>query len=335
MERLFELLREDEPLPPSQVDIYRAVRAGRRRIRIRWAATGAFVLAVALLVPALALPAGPGPFFEPGTRLAIAPEDFDPMRRTVTLTEVPGARADAYTTAARWQQVGVRVGTSGYATVTVYAPGRTATGIVNGEAGLLNPEAGEPADPVGGHRAHWLTLDNGLTLAWQWGDRGWAYLSIQDGEGADRETAHRIAAAVVVHEPRAVAMPFTLPKPDGLHLVGTSTHVELPGAGAAFLRAGVLLAAEDPSDPSREVGMITVSAERSDKTAGHLGADTTLGGRPAMVTPGEVIIFGLPDGFAVEVSSFRDNGQLDEIAQSVRLVAHAGTTSTWVTDPVE
>src|SRR5262245_42595229 len=104
MERLIESLRDDDPLPPSTVDIWQAVRVGRTRIRARWAGVSTVVLVVlAIVVPVLSHTAIGGMPLEPANRPESAP-GFDPLRQIISVGEVPGTTPYSSSTAKHWQQ---------------------------------------------------------------------------------------------------------------------------------------------------------------------------------------------------------------------------------------
>ncbi|MEU4768851.1 hypothetical protein AB0H12_36960 [Actinosynnema sp. NPDC023794] len=215
MDRLLDPLRDEDPLPPSEVDIDRAIRVGRGRVRTWWVGTGVLVAAVAFLVPVLGPPGGSGSSVDPATssQRAAEPRDFDPLRRVVAVADVPGIVIDSYTTARRWQRISVRdAGWTGLGSVTVHAPGRQAA---DAEGGVLRPETGTPTEPVDGRPAYWVDRPSGDLLAWQWTDGAWAFVRYQDvrtEDEADRDTARRIALAVRVGAGEPVTMPFTVPR---------------------------------------------------------------------------------------------------------------------------
>jgi len=84
-----------------------------------------------------------------------------------------------------------------------------------------------------------------------------------------------------------------------------------------------------------------VAVEKGDKMGSHAGANDDVDGHPAMVGDGEVIVFDVADGFAVDATgSVMGHGETDllDVARTVRLVPAPGDQSTWVTDlvaPVE
>jgi hypothetical protein len=295
------------------------------------------LVVLAIVVPVLSHTAVGGAPVGP----AIQPESeagFDPLRRIITVGEVPGAAPQSYTTAKHWQQLTLTVGTSGFAQVIVYAPGWQAT---YAPGGVVRPDAGTPAEPVAGRTAYWLdrTLDGqpGPMLVWGWADDAWAFVQLQ-GPGADQpdqDTLHRIAAAVRVGDGEQVTMPFTVPVPAGHHLVGTATQIRPPSD--PFVRTGLLFDTEDPGDPNRHASNergFSVAVENGWKVGQQFGANQELDGHPARVVDGEVHIFGLADGFAVDVQGAGGQDTLRDIARTVQLVPAPNDRSTWASQPL-
>jgi hypothetical protein len=335
MTRLLDPLRDEDPLPPSRVDIERAVQTGRRRVRVRWTGAAIGVVVLALLVPVLGLPGGGGSPDGPANQpeLDIDYPEFDPMRRVVELGDVPEVAPFSYTTARRWQRINLKVGDKGFAMLTVYSPGRKATDGY----GAIEPETGTPASPVGGRSAYWLDRGPDEMLAWQWAAGAWAFVHLQDvGDGSepDRDSMRRIAEAVRVDDKAGeqVAVPFTVPRPAPYQLIGTTTQIR--EAGNPFVRTGLTFAGEDPTDPDRQYSSVSVAVENGSKMGSHAGANENVDGHPAMVNDDqEVIIFDVLDGFAVDVQG---TGEVDllPIARSVRLVPTPSDRSTWATQPL-
>jgi hypothetical protein len=338
MERLFEPLQDDEPLPPSTVDVWQAVRAGRRRIRARWASVGTVVLVVlAIVVPILSHTAIGGPPVGP----AVQPQSdtgFDPMRRVISIDDLPGMAPHSYSTARYWQQLTVAAGRSKLVEVIVYAPGRHATYTLGG---VVRPQTGKPAEPVAGREAFWLnrTLggQGGEMLAWQWADDAWAFIQLQgqDSEVPDRDTSHRVASAVRVGEGEPVTMPFTVPVPANHELVGTGTQIRPPSD--PFVRTSLSFDTEHPADPGRYASDqrgFQVAVENGWKMAQMFDANRQLDGHPARVVDGHVLIFGLTAGFAVDVQGAGSQDTLSAVARSVQLLPAPDDRSTWTTHPL-
>jgi hypothetical protein len=339
MERLFEPLHDDEPLPPSTVDIWQAVRVGRRRIRARWAGVGTVVLVVlAIVVPVLSHTAIGGPPVGP----AVQPQSetgFDPMRRVISVGDLPGVTPSSYSTARYWQQVTLSVGNGKLVQVIVYAPGRQAT---YPQGGVVRPEKGDPTEPVAGRKAFWLNRPlsglDGEMLAWEWTDGAWAFVQLQgrDSESPDRDVSRRVAAAVRVGEGEPVTMPFTVPVPANHELVGTGTSLRPPGD--PFVATSLSFDTEHPADPDRYASNqrgFKVGVENGWKMGQMFDANRELDGHTARVVDGEVIIFGLTDGFAVDVQGAGSQDTLSDVARSVRLLPTPSDRSTWTTRPLQ
>ncbi|MEV4411266.1 hypothetical protein [Catellatospora sp. NPDC049609] len=188
--------RED-PLPPSGVDLARAVRTGRRRHRLRTAgAAGGLALLLAaggLAAPVWLAPGGTGPGqvggtpdptvgppppqcpspgaspatssrapagASPSTKDGTAPAEFDVLRRVVDVDGVSGLHLEHYVTARHWQRVTLFDAAERiHVDVQVFARG----GKPQFSDGPGTPPvpvdlaAATPADPVGDLPASWLS----------------------------------------------------------------------------------------------------------------------------------------------------------------------------------
>lgn len=189
--------RED-PLPPSGVDVARAVRTGRRQRRMRTAgAAGALAL---LLVGGAAVPAwltggagsaqvgstleatlgplpppcpSPSPTAAPSVPAdGSAPASFDVLRHWVDVTEVTRPQADTdadlhvedFTTARFWQRVSLLDRAERFRVeVAVFAGGgKPMFGAPGDFPGVVDADEGEPAGRVGGRPAWWLPGRQGM-----------------------------------------------------------------------------------------------------------------------------------------------------------------------------
>jgi hypothetical protein len=332
MERLFELLREDTPLPPSEVDVERAMRAGRRRVRGRWISAAAVVAVVLSVVSVIAA------IGRPAVETAKPPGDFDPMRQVIVVDD-PSTRIFHYTTARRWQDVTLGGSNGGW--LTVYAPGRMPT---DGH-GPMRPETGSPAGEVNGKPAYWITKQRrietaygpyaaGEVLAWQWADGAWALLQLLDRDATrapDRKAMLRVAPAVRVTAGATVRMPFTLPRPAGNKLVGTDISF-VPGDTVGG-NPGLRLAAADPADP--DLGDRPLSVALSDSLATGVGiSNRTVNGHPTLATADSALIFDVVGRFDVFVSGTADGEARVAIAATVRPVPNPDDLSTWIAEPL-
>lgn len=254
-EEVLGAFRED-PLPPSGVDVARAVRVGRRRQRLRTAGA-AGGLAVLLAVSGFAVPAwlqgggtGPGqtaatpgpteappppdctspsPRATPSASPApgAVPAEFPLLRHWVDVSGVAGLRLDSHTTARHWQRV-VLTDESGQQVVDVQVFARDGRPMFSDGPGN-SPTAPDldqatPAEPVGGRAAVWLPGRQALyqhdvaRLGWQWSDGGWAFVAAADSNLDGREPTAAQTAAL-----RATAQRVA-----GALRIGEGTPVTMP-----------------------------------------------------------------------------------------------------------
>ncbi|GIF96489.1 hypothetical protein [Catellatospora citrea] len=208
--------RED-PLPPSGVNVARAVRTGRRQRRVRTAgAAGALAL---LLAGSAAVPAwfsaanGPAnlgaspevtvgppppacpspeptpsvspPALPPGT----APGAFDVMRRWVDVSAVSDLHVQQFNTGRYWQYVTLYDAQERITVeVIVYASqGKPVFGAPESrDFGPVDLTGAESAGQVAGKPASWLPARQGMAglhaarLGWQWAEGGWAFVAAAD-----------------------------------------------------------------------------------------------------------------------------------------------------------
>jgi hypothetical protein len=332
MERLFEVLRDDVPLPPSEVDIERAMRAGRRRIRGRMLGVGALVVAVLSVVSVVGLARTPAvETAQPSVG------EFDPLRRVIALDNSV-ASMTRYETGRRWQQAYVAT-EEGVGDLTVFAQGRP---LLDDAGHPIAPETGTPADPVQGRPAYWIQRDDDFALAWQWTDGGWAFLSIAD-QGTyipTRAAMARVASAVRVTSGSPVTTPFTMPRPGHHKFVGTYTSFMLDPRMGTYL----VFAADDPAHPDEltfpnlypsrpaETRIIVGVDEGMDDGDGH--SNRTVGGHLASVSGNEVSIYDVIGRFDILARGSADGETLLAIGRTVRLVPNPADESTWTDRPL-
>ncbi|MEU5942429.1 hypothetical protein ABZ807_25355 [Micromonospora sp. NPDC047548] len=225
-EKLLAPLR-DVPLPPSAVDLHRAVRDGRRQVRRRrvaaTATAGLAVVAVLAAAPALLgrpdRPAPVTPAITPSPSAAPmparAPAAFDPARQYADFGWLPAGLTGRMVATGTAQlalnasplvdvaspdrrggaMVDLRIVSAGH-DIAFDAPSDFAVPVARGgSAGL------EPAEPVNGRTARWNTLASdprGAALRWEYAPDTWAELTVQGAsEGSDpRALARRIALDV-------------------------------------------------------------------------------------------------------------------------------------------
>ncbi len=324
MHDLLSPLRDD-PLPPSKVDIDRAVRAGRRGARMRWAALGLLLMVGAGGLAVINPWGGEG-----GGQVAAPHDGWDPMRRWIQVGEVAGLQPSARTTARYWQTYELREPGESGATVkvTAYFPGGqpVISLAAGGAPQVFDPAAGEPAGQVGGAPAYWSarfeTQDSVQVLAWRWRDSAWVIVTArQEGANADaarlRDLARSVAEAATIAEGPGVTMPFTVGPARGVRLVST-TVAYYPGDRAwTLLHFGTVDNPTPllfrPDNHTLEVNVNTVDV------LGDKGpAPGEVNGHPAQIDGSRVRVYNV-EGFTVEVNGER---ALD-VAKSVRVIPGA------------
>ncbi|MEU8000988.1 hypothetical protein AB0B66_07490 [Catellatospora sp. NPDC049111] len=235
-EEVLGAFRED-PLPPSGVDVARAVRTGRRQRRMRSAGLAgalALLLAGGAAVPfwfsaangpanlgaspgvTLGPPPPPCPSPEPSPSVSTsprpagtAPAEFDVLRHWVDVSGVSGLSPQLFRTARYWQSVLMYDAAERFTVeVTVYAAGGKPV-FGNHDATEFEPvdlTGAESAGQVGGRPASWLPGRQGMygrdaaRLGWQWAEGGWAFVAAADGaqESGRQPSAEAMAALRVM-----------------------------------------------------------------------------------------------------------------------------------------
>jgi hypothetical protein len=245
----------DEELPPSRVDIHRAVRSGRRQRRIR-TALGAGGAALAVAAAGLAVPGwlshqvAPVPLSDacgsphPARDSMLTWQRFDPLLIEIDASGVPGHSVVTVTTALTWQRVQLDSYTRREATVTLFAcDGEPFVSNADGSPTPVDPTQGEPADPVAGAAAYWLPQDDPadpVALAWQWTPGAWAIVVPAEPVGPVesrpawprdelRAIARQIADGLALGVRKPVTAPIALPVPDGLYPVASMLHYNAGG----------------------------------------------------------------------------------------------------------
>ncbi|MEU0935433.1 hypothetical protein [Embleya sp. NPDC005971] len=244
--RLLAGLRETPQTAPDEpgVNVARAIREGRRMVRIRraLAVTGGAV-AVALVVLVTVLIAAP---LHNGATGPAAGGTFDVRQRAFQVGSAGGFTPVIYETGKYRQRVILGPEKPGGApdvaatrgTVTMYAPDR----LPGGEGGL-----GAPAPSVNGHPAAWLTgpapVDGRIELAWQWTSGGWGVASLA-GPAADAARVHRVAESVATGSRRPTGVPVQLDEgllAPGEHLISLVASVGAQAQDAVYaLRFGTV-----------------------------------------------------------------------------------------------
>ncbi|MEV1288205.1 hypothetical protein [Micromonospora sp. NPDC049679] len=262
MERLLDALRDD-PLPPSAVDIERALTDGRRSVRRRRMASvvaaGCAVLAVAGGVSVAGLPnAGTPPAVEQSTAAPTptatptpsrAPASFDPTRRYATVGWLPAGMTQLHTLTGTDQfslradpPAGPKDAPSdpaqdvSYVMLRIVPTGYDIRPLDHGvpfarkEAVTTKWPAETETEPVHGRRARWNTnvaAANGIGLRWEYAPDAWAEVLVQGrAAGPDhRATARRIAESVRYGVDEPIPLPFRVPPlPGTLRPMSVSLH---------------------------------------------------------------------------------------------------------------
>jgi hypothetical protein len=248
MEHLLNALRDD-PLPPSAVDLERALTDGRRKVRRRRLTTvvaaGCAVLAVAGGVsvaanrpsggmPPAVVPSVPASALTASTLPARAPATFDPLRRYaafgwlpdgLTETHIETGSQQLFTSASAPHDGGskdsaavlLRIVPAGY-DIALSNGGDFATqpGVTQGWTEVT------PADPVHGRSARWngkAAGGAGAALRWEYAPNAWAEVIVQGAAGGvePQATARRVAESVRYALDAPIRLPFaTAPLPGGL-----------------------------------------------------------------------------------------------------------------------
>ena len=208
MTEILGQFREDE-LPPSVVDLERAVRVGRRRRRTQTGVVAASVVAALTLGAATAprwLGSLPGPgTVSPAATLTCeggaplpsqapadpaAPAYLDVLRRWVDVSGVNGFRLSRYTTARHYHLAELTTPTGDQTVeVTLYASdGEPHYRTTSGPPERLDPTTGMPTDPIGGQPAYWLPdqqftgMHTAAGVAWQWAPGAWVFVTAANTE---------------------------------------------------------------------------------------------------------------------------------------------------------
>jgi hypothetical protein len=293
--RLRAALDHPDPGPPPDVPalIARARRArAQRRGLGSLAAVAVVVAGAAVLVPwsppdvpapdravLAALAGGPAPavLVADGSPLADAPDEFDPLTRTLDVGWVPdGLDGGSVTTGAHEQSFGakddayVNGGPDIGLVVTVLSRGRGVDELPTGALGLPRGAQPRPTDPISGGRAECLSdpdVPGGTctALRWQYAADAWAQVSYA-GAGSTPQAAAAVARRVAESVSLSAAVPVRLPFTLGGRLAGLSA-----------VRTWVAVSDDaDPIDGSRwtaEVDLAPDGSDGSDRSVGPAASD--------------------------------------------------------------
>ncbi|MBQ0892033.1 hypothetical protein KBX37_02770 [Micromonospora sp. U56] len=243
-EKLLAPLR-DVPLPPSAVDLHRAVRDGRRQVRRRriaaTATAGLAVVAVLAAAPALVgradRPTPVAPALTPSPTAAMpatAPAAFDPARQYAEFGWVPPVMTDRTVrtgtdqlalTASAPQTSPRPVKDAPAAELRLVAAGRDITLGIDRDFAVAAGRAGsaglEPAEPVNGRAARWnanaaAAEPRSAALRWEYAPGAWAEVIVRhipESAGDPRAVTRRIALDLRYAVDRPIRLPVRFATP--------------------------------------------------------------------------------------------------------------------------
>lgn len=245
-EKLLAPLR-DVPLPPSAVDLHRAVRDGRRRVRRRrivtTATAGLALVAVLAAAPTLldradrpppTTPGGtPSPTATAARVPATAPAAFDPARQYadfgwlpagLTVRTVRTGTDQLALTASAPETPSRPVRDAPAIELRVVPAGREITLGIDRDFAVAAGRAGsaglEPAEPVNGGTARWNAAaavePRSAGLRWEYAPGAWAEVIVRylpEGAGDPRAVARRIALDVRYAVDRPIRLPVRFDAP--------------------------------------------------------------------------------------------------------------------------
>lgn len=321
--RLLGALRDLPEESTGGVSVERAMKAGRRRIYARRAASA--LAAVAAVVLVAVVPA----VFLRGQEIEPAQAEFGLWTREFTVGSAGGFTPSTYETGKLFQRIELRPASEAMrgteASVTMYARGAwTPRGAL------------AQAPSLGGRKAYWITDSDGLVeYAWEWTEGGWGVASLA-GTEANRDRAHHVAESVVTGPGTPVTVPFTVRRSavaDGLRITGVRvTYAEADGAQVAALR----LSLSDRRAPSSadwvELGVAAGGPA--------VVPNTAIDGRPAEVSGTRVAFAGKGFQPVVQAQGTRALAAaggvagLKQLAAAVRVVSDPAERATWTSDPL-
>jgi hypothetical protein len=229
---LLEPLR-DEPLPPSSVDLARAMAAGRRRVFTRRvlavATAGLTVIGIAIGVGAVARPptaARPAPVSSvpPSPVPAAAPTSFDPMVRYAAFGWLPSdftrlttnTRADQFTLIATrpgvldGERIELRMVPAGHDIRAEDAQDFSIPLDADIQGVVIE------AQPVNGRIAWWNTSGPDLGLRWQYAPGARAEVLVHTESGDPKTIARQVAESIRYGVNEPVRLPFSLTAPGSM-----------------------------------------------------------------------------------------------------------------------
>jgi hypothetical protein len=298
--RLLSSLRDVTPEEQTVVDVRRAMKSGRRQVRVRQAAlpvVGAIVLVAMVISVALAVQ-------RPPTQPAAQSAGFNVLRQAFHIGSAAGFTPQSYETGRYRQRMsltpanaGAMLGTD--AVVTMYA-----RGWFPYYNGIEWTPAGESGDLVENHRTLWLTQPvtrpGAVELAWEYAPGAWGFVSVK-GPAASRDRAYKVALSVWAGASDLVTIPATVPKSalgEQDRIVGTISPIGVRKPGPQILE--VLYGnADAPQPPDDDAGWIGVGIQHPPTDPAQT---EVLNGKPVNVS-GTRIMFSGNSGLFVEASS--------------------------------
>lgn len=339
--RLLDPVRDMEP-GPSSVDVHRAIRDGRRRVRNRRLA------GVAVAVVFLAAMASVGGALKPDPQADAGgpgPAEFGALEMAFTVGSAAGYTPLTYETGKYWQAVEL---------VKASQPDERALASVRMFParplylhGATKPwEPGDDRAPnVNGHPAYWKPPNPYLTdgnqaatsaqLAWEWAGGAWAFVTIwdytHDTEGEVRARAHRVAESVApAVDDVGVRVPFTVARSavDVDQLDGAIVSYGATGRADGRLLAGLIF-----GDSYLNGGRLFVGVSQ-DLNREPLNSSQLRGALPDSAATVQLAagFSAVAEGVGEEAPDLWTKQQLTALAEAVRLVDDPTNPDSWVSD---
>lgn len=322
---------------PSTLDTAAIIATGRRRRTAKRLLGGTGLTAVAVVAALGAMTAlqptdGP-PVTEPPLAGAVpeavlvastsamaateAPEQFDPLLRTLSLGWIPAGMAGQQAEITPWYQtfsVGdpawVNGGPDLGLSVTLLAKGRPLSDLLGGAPGLPSEPVVVPTDPINGGEAECLT-DPSIpgscsAIRWRYAPDAWARVNFAGSAVNTPEeaaaVARRVAESVVLTEGEPVRIPFAL-NGDLAELAAARTIVSVePSAGRAWsasielVPSGTVVQPQfGPQEQSLVIGASHDPGDPSGRIPRDDAPNTTVGGIPGWLSAngGALIVWGV------------------------------------------
>jgi hypothetical protein len=329
--RLLDPVRDMEP-GPSSVDVHRAIRDGRRRVRHRRVASVAAAV-VALAMVAVSAPSIADAIRDGRAHSGAAPTEFDPLRQEISVGSTSGFTPLTYETGRYRQRVrlGMESNLDGpdRAIVTVYPRGRLPS--------FWKP-GGERAPDVNGHRAYWMNLNTSGQIAWEWAEGAWAFAVVNVREDV-RNRAHRVAQSVSFAKTHTfvapVRAPITMAPPDindgDLQFFGTVSSYGEKGEVAGRLQFLLVFGGPEPERYDLGPGnFVLVGVRQAQAVEPTFGSGVGTIARPDIGGGFTAVAEAVSERIVNRIGKDR----LTELADSVRLVPGSSDPQNWTTQPL-